>query len=146
MKKIGTVIGVCISQERTDPKINIGAGTLQAGFGLVGDSHAGTEKEVSMLAEEDVQPLCRKFGITAEPGSFAENIRTKGIDLNSLVLGSMLQIGKATVKVIQIGKDPSQTHTYNYQGYSLLPTKGVFGRVVESGEVRIGDPVLVTDP
>jgi MOSC domain-containing protein YiiM len=54
-----------------------------------------------------------------------------------------LQIGKAKVQVIQIGKDPSQSHTYQYQGYSLLPTEGVFCKVIESGEVKVGDFVNV---
>jgi MOSC domain-containing protein YiiM len=41
--------------------------------------------------------------------------------------------------VIQIGKDPSQAHTYNYQGYSILPKEGMFCKVIESGEIKVGD-------
>ncbi|MEW6187040.1 MAG: MOSC domain-containing protein [Thermodesulfobacteriota bacterium] len=146
MKRQGTVIGVCLSQKRTDPKKNIGTGLLQAGWGLEGDSHAGTEKEISLLAEEEVQALCREFNITAEPGSFAENIRTEGIDLSALPIGATLQIGKAKLQVVQIGKDPTQPHTYRYRGHSLLPVKGVFGRVIESGEVKMGDLVGLPNP
>ncbi len=142
MKKTGKVLGVCLSLNRSDPKKNIGSGLLQTGWGLVGDSHAGTEKEVSLLAEEDVQNLFRESGMKAEPGSFAENIRTSGIELSSMVCGAKLQIGKAGLIVIQVGKDPSQSHTYNYKGYSLLPTNGVFCKVIESGEITIGDPVI----
>ena len=58
MKKSGKVVGVCMSQRRTDPKENVGKGLLQKGVGLVGDSHAGTEREVSLLAIEDVLKLC----------------------------------------------------------------------------------------
>jgi hypothetical protein len=50
MEKSGMVVGVCMSQKRTDPKKNVGKGFLQKGFGLVGDFHAGTEKEVSLPA------------------------------------------------------------------------------------------------
>jgi MOSC domain-containing protein YiiM len=50
-------------------------------------------------------------------------------------------VGEGKLMVIQIGKDPSQAHTYNYQGHSILPKEGVFCRVVESGEVKIGDPI-----
>ena len=111
------------------------------GYGLVGDSHAGTEKEVSLLAIESIHKLCDETGISAAPGSFAENITTEGIDLASLPVGSKFQIGGAKIKVIQIGKDPSQAHTYNYQGYSILPKEGVFCKVIESGEVKIGDSI-----
>jgi len=141
MKKSGKVIGVCISQKRTDPKKNVGTGFLQKGVGLVDDSHAGTEKEVSLLAIESIQKLCQETGISAEPGCFAENITTEGIDLTSLPIGSRLQTGDAKLEVIQIGKDPSQAHTYNYQGYSILPNEGVFCEVVKGGEVKVGDSI-----
>lgn len=138
---IGRVVGVCISQKRSDPKENVGKGFLQQGFGLLDDSHAGTEKEVSLLAIESIQKLSEEKGISAGPGCFAENITTEGIDLVSIPVGSLLQIGEAKLKVIQIGKDPSQAHTYNFMGYSILPKEGVFCKVIESGMVKIGDSV-----
>jgi MOSC domain-containing protein YiiM len=137
----GKVVGVCMSQRRSDPKKNVGKGFLRWGVGLVGDSHAGTKKEVSLLAIESIQKLCQETGISAEPGYFAENITTEGIDLVSIPLGSTLQIGGAKLTVVQIGKDPSQAHTYNYQGYSILPKEGVFCKVMKSGEVKIGDSI-----
>ena len=147
MEKTGRVIAVCRSRSRANPKINAGNGILQKGLGLIGDSHAGTEKEVSLLAIESVGRLCRETGISAGPGCFAENITTEGIDLTSLPVGSRLQIGEAELIVIQIGKDPSQAHTYNYQGYSILPTEGVFCRVAIGGKVQVGDPIrVVRDP
>ena len=143
MKKSGMVVGVCVSQRRTDPKKNVGKGFLQKAAGLMGDSHAGTEKEVSLLAIESIQRLCQETGISAGPGCFAENITTEGIDLTSLRIGSKLQIGEAKLMVIQIGKDPSQAHTYNYQGYSILPKEGIFCEVIESGEIKVGDFITV---
>jgi MOSC domain-containing protein YiiM len=141
MKKSGKVVGVCMSQRRTDPKKNVGKGFFQKGLGLVGDSHAGVEKEASLLAIESIRKICQETGISAKPGSFAENITTEGIDLTSLPIGSKLQIGDAKLEVIQIGKDPSQAHTYNYQGYSILPKEGVFCKVIESGEIKVGDMI-----
>ena len=141
MEESGKVVGVCMSQRRIDPKKNVGKGILIKGLGLAGDSHAGCEKEVSLLAIESIQKLCQETGISAGPGCFAENITTEGMDLTSLPIGSKLQVGGAKLKVIQIGKDPSQAHTYNYQGYSILPKEGVFCKVIESGEVKIGDSI-----
>jgi len=138
---VGKVVGVCLSQRRTDPKKNVGKGLLKKGVGLEHDSHAGTEKEVSLLAIESIQKLCQETGLLAGPGSFAENITTEGVNLVSLPIGSTLQVGEAKLLVIQIGKDPSQAHTYNYQGYSILPKEGVFCKVIESGEVRTGDSI-----
>ena len=56
----------------------------------MGDSRAGTEKEVSGLAIESIQKLCQEIGISADPGCFAENITTEGMDLTSLPIGSKL--------------------------------------------------------
>jgi len=145
MKKSGMVVGVCMSQRRTDPKENVGKGVLEKDLGLVGDSHAGSEKEVSLLAIESIQRLCRETGISAGPGCFAENITTEGIDLTSLPIGSKLQVGEAKLVVIQIGKDPSQPHTYSYQGHSILPKEGVFCKVIESGEVKVGDSIRMME-
>jgi MOSC domain-containing protein YiiM len=143
MEKSGVVVGVCLSQRRTDPKENMGKGILKKGVGLVGDSHAGTEKEVSVLAMESIQKLCRETGISAGPGCFAENITTQGMDVTSLLIGTYLKVGEATLVVIQIGKDPSQAHTYTYQGQSILPKEGVFCKVIESGKVNIGDSIRI---
>jgi len=142
----GKVIGVCASQRKTDPKINVGKGFFNKHVGLVGDSHAGTEKEVSLLAEESILKLRQETGISAGPGCFAENITTEGIDLTSLLIGARLQIGEARLVVIQLGKDPLQSHTYNYQGYSILPKEGLFCKVIESGEIKVGDRIgLIED-
>jgi MOSC domain-containing protein YiiM len=141
--KAGLVVGVCLSQRRADPKHNAGKGYLKKGFGLLGDSHAGTEKEVSLLAIESIHRLCKKTGICAGAGCFAENITTEGIDLISLPIGSQLRVGPAKLEVIQIGKDPSLPHTYNFQGSTLLPEEGIFCKVIESGKVKVGDRIEV---
>ena len=142
---VGKVAGVCMSQRRADPKKNVEHGFLQIGLGLVGDAHAGSEKEVSLLAIENIRKLSQETGILVEPGSFAENITTEGIDLTSLPIGSHLQLGEAKLIVIQKGKDPSQPHTYSYQGYSLLPTEGVFCKVIKGGEIKIGNAISLIE-
>ena len=145
MEKLCKVIGVCLSEKRGDPKRNVGRGVLQRGLGLVGDSHAGSKKEISLLGVESIRKLCDQKGISASPGSFAENVTTEGIDLTSLSVGSRLRVGPATLEVIQIGKDPSQAHTYHFQGYSILPKEGIFCKVIEGGMITVGDLIEVLE-
>jgi MOSC domain-containing protein YiiM len=111
--------------------------------GLVGDSHAGTEKEISLLAGEAIEALCGRTGIVASPGSFAENITTEGLELKQVPIGTEIQLGSALLKVIGIGKDPSAPHTYSFQGYSLLREEGIFCKVAKSGWVQVGDEVRI---
>ena len=137
------VIAVCISEKRGTTKRNIGTGYLKKDYGLIGDAHAGSDKQVSLLALEDIQRICTDKGIDASSGDFAENITTSGIDLVSLPIGTRLQLGNAIVKVTQIGKEKHLIHTYNYKGVSILPRFGVFASVDISGYAKVGDRIIV---
>jgi MOSC domain-containing protein YiiM len=142
------VVAVCRSDRRTDPKRNVGQGEFRAGWGLVGDSHAGPPRsdrwQVSLLAWEIVERLNRKAGIGAVPGSFAENLTTRGLDTSRLEVGDRLQIGEQVIlEVEQLGKPPEIAHTFNFQGYSLLPIEGIFCGVIAGGPVAVGDEVIV---
>jgi len=143
MSPNGRVVGVCQSNKRCDPKENVQRGYIEKGLGLLGDSHAGTEKEVSLLAMEAIQALCQRTGIAAGPGSFAENITTEGLEWRQLHAGTKIQAGGARLKVLGIGKDPSAPHTYSFQGYSLLREEGIFCKVTRSGWVQVGDVVKI---
>lgn len=140
------VVAVCQSRQRTDPKVDISEGELRAGHGLVGDAHAGlSERQVSLLAIERIERANHKHGITAVPGSFAENLTTEGLNLGALKVGDRLRAGEAELIVVQLGKPPGVAHTYNYQGVSILPREGVFCRVARSGCVRRGDEIAWTN-
>jgi MOSC domain-containing protein YiiM len=49
------------------------------------------------------------------------------------------------LEVIQIGKDPSQAHSYHFQGYSILPKEGIFCKVIEDGTINVGDTIEVLE-
>ena len=141
---MGVIIAVCASQKRMDPKRDMGEGYLRQGYGLEGDAHAGlSEREVSLLAWESIERLSKEHSVEAGPGDFAENLTTQGLDLVSLPLGARLRTGEAVLEVVQIGKPPDAAHTYNFQGLSILPTEGIFCRVIEGGRVRKGDEIVV---
>ncbi|MGD2206396.1 MAG: MOSC domain-containing protein [Anaerolineae bacterium] len=141
---------VCCSEERIEPKVDVERGELRAGWGLVGDSHAGPSRpgrwQISLLAWEEVERLNQEQGLGAVPGSFAENLTTEGLDTSRLKVGNRLQIGgQVILEVEQLGKPPEIAHTYSFQGHSLLPTEGVFCGVVAGGEVKTGDEILRVD-
>lgn len=138
------VVAVCASQQRGDPKVDVGAGELRANYGLVGDSHAGySEREISLLAIESIEQVNREHNIGAVPGSFAENLTVQGLDLMTLRVGDRLLVGPAMLEVVQIGKPPEIAHTYNFHGVSVLPRQGVFCRVLREGRVSRGDLVEI---
>jgi len=138
----GTLIAVCASTRRTDPKVDVGSGELRAGYGLVGDAHAGTGAfEVSLIAYESILRARDEFGIDARPGCFADNFAVQGLDFGAIRVGDRILIGRAILEVVQIGKPPDAPHTYDFHGVSLLRQEGVFCRVLQGGRVQRGDRV-----
>lgn len=142
------VKAVCASAQRTEPKVSVGQGEFRAGWGLVGDSHAGppvaNRWQIAVLALEDTERLNREKNLDAVPGSFAENLSTVGLDTSALRVGDRLRIGAEVVlEVEQLGKPPEIAHTFSFKGFSLLPTKGVFCGIVTGGWVKEGDSIVV---
>ena len=78
------------------------------------------------------------------PGKFAENITTQGIELHTLPIGTRMRIGNCLAEVTQIGKECHQ-HCQIYQqvGKCIMPTEGIFVKVLEDGDIRPGDGITL---
>lgn len=142
---MGKIVAVCTSKGKGERKTNVGRGVLIVEHGLEGDGHAGPwHRQVSLLAMESIQKM-RDKGLDVGPGDFAENITTEGIDLPSLPVGTRLKIGdKAFGQVTQIGKECHDRCAIYYQaGDCVMPREGIFIRVTEGGEIKVGDAVEV---
>ena len=141
--RTGTVAGVAVGKERGTSKKQTPYIDLKDGYGVLGDGHAGTEKQVSLVAVEEIDHMNRTYNLQAHIGDFAENIATRGIDLMSFSPGDQIQIGPAILEIVRIGKDPEEMkmHTFSFEGYTLLPKKGLFCEVIKSGRVRPGDKI-----
>jgi len=137
----GRVVAVCRGAEKGKRKEAVLTGFFQKGVGLVGDAHAGTDKEVSLLLKERVDELAGKTGYSFPAGAFAENLLLEGLNWDDCIPGKCFKAGEAILQITQIGKDPAIPHSYNYCGFSLLPRFGIFARVIQSGALKTGDEV-----
>lgn len=141
-----SIIAVCISKVKGTRKKAVNEGVLQEDYGLVGDAHADccTHRQVSLLAMESIDKM-RALGLTVGPGDFAENLTTEGIDLVSLPIGTRMSIGKEiTLEITQIGKEcHNPCAIYRQAGMCVMPTEGIFARVIGGGVTRVGDPIEV---
>lgn len=142
----GKVVAVCLGAEKGKRKKALLSGFFQKGMGLMGDAHAGTDKEVSILLKERVDELAAKTGFSFPAGAFAENLLVEGLIWAECTPGKCLRAGEAIFQITQIGKDPAICHSYNYCGFSLLPRFGIFARVIQSGAVETGDEVEWVSP
>ncbi len=140
----GTILAVCISEKKGTRKHMVPSAVLAENYGIIGDAHAGTwHRQVSLLAEESVDTM-RKSGIELNAGDFAENILTQGIEWKRLPIGTRIKIGEAELEVTQIGKE---CHTdcgiRRLTGKCVMPTDGVFAKVICGGTIRPGDLIEI---
>ena len=137
----GKIVAVSTGAERGQPKKNVKTATLVQDWGIEGDCHAGSTRQVSLLGLESIEKI-RRLGCEVVPGDFAENITTAKIDLLVLKPGDKLSAGEAELEVTGIGKTcHDRCRIYEQVGDCAMPRDGVFARVVKGGEVKPGDEI-----
>lgn len=142
---------------------------LIAGHGVSGDAHFGTTvKHRSRVAKDPTQPNLRQVhlihqelfeelagkGLRVAPGQMGENITTVGLDLLSLSVGTVLQIGdQATIELTGLRNPCAQIENFmpgllsavldrNANG-QLIRKSGVMAIVLKSGLIFPGDVLTV---
>ncbi|MBL7124912.1 MAG: MOSC domain-containing protein [Dehalococcoidales bacterium] len=140
------VVAVCRSKEKGTKKEAITEGVLKEDYGLISDAHADccTHRQVSLLAIESINKM-RRLGLDVGPGDFAENLTTEEIDLVSLPIGTHISIEEEVIlEITQIGKECHTGCAIRRQiGKCIMPTEGVFAKVIRGGFVRAGDTMKV---
>ena len=137
---MGTIISLNISEQKGVNKKPVDMVQLQVDHGIVGDAHAGDwHRQVSLLAEESID-FMRAQGLELEPGAFAENITTRGLELAKLPVGTRLTCGEVELEVTQIGKKCHQgCEIFKQVGDCIMPREGIFAKVISPGTLHCGD-------
>lgn len=140
------VTAVCISERKGTRKHTVPFIEVKKDHGIVGDAHAGNwHRQISLLADESVDTM-RGKGVELQPGDFAENILTRGLELNILPVGTVLRVGETRLQVTQIGKEcHNDCEIRRLVGTCVMPTKGIFAIVLDEGTIRPGDTISVEE-
>jgi MOSC domain-containing protein YiiM len=139
------VLSINISEKKGVIKTPIREGIFIEEHGLKDDAHAGKwHRQVSLLAQESIDKMI-KMGIRdLDAGKFAENITTEGIVLHELPVGTRLKIGETVQEVTQIGKECHKGCAIKNQvGTCIMPTEGIFTRMIKGGVIRSGDSIEI---
>ena len=139
------VVSVNISEQKGTRKHPLPGPVTMTMQGMEGDAHAGDwHRQLSLLAQESIDKM-QGHGLVLQPGDFAENVTTQGLDLLTLPVGTHLQIGTAvTVEVTQIGKECHLgCEIRKLVGDCVMPREGIFAHVVAPGTIQAGDTISI---
>ena len=134
------IVSVNISKEKGTIKVPIESGLITK-YGIAEDAHAGKwHRQISLLAIESID----KFGEQAKRnfnyGEFAENITTRGISLLNTAPLDILKFENFILEVTQLGKKchGGSCAIYREVGNCVMPKEGIFGRVLQQGNIKVG--------
>ena len=142
------LVSINVSEKKGTRKSPIPRASFAIGRGVDGDAHAGLleDRQVSLLAIEEIEgasAACVKATPGAAglvPGDFAENLTTRGVALHELPLGTRLFVGTAELEISKIGKEcHAACEIKRLAGECVMPSRGVFARVLRSGEAAVAD-------
>ena len=130
------------------PVKEVAAATAFPGAGLEGDHAGGGNRQVTLIEEEAWQAACQDLGRDdLSPAGRRANVVVSGVKLADAVKRH-IRVGDAVIRVIGETR-PCRLMDDYAQGLqqALDPDMrgGVYGRVVQGGEVRVGDRVAIFD-
>lgn len=137
---MGKVLAICISEKKGTLKNEISEAKFIEDFGIENDAHAGKwHRQVSLLEFNKIDEFRRK-GANVNFGEFGENLVVQGIELHTLPIGQLIQLGDVILEVTQIGKKCHDKCQIYYQvGGCIMPKNGIFTKVIKGGRVKVGD-------
>ncbi|MGB8648564.1 MAG: MOSC domain-containing protein [Anaerolineae bacterium] len=107
-------------------------------LGLEGDRHAIPNASRQVLFVE--QEVLDRFGLPA--GAIKENVTTRGISLMSLAGGTRLKIGEALFELTKECEPCSRMDEIRMGLQEELDgQRGMLARVIQGGEVHVGDRI-----
>jgi molybdenum cofactor synthesis domain-containing protein len=135
------IISINVSSERDETKHPVSKAIFDEN-GIVGDAHAGASQgPVSLLAEESVVRFAEEIGREIAFGEFSENLTTRGLDPKAVWLLDRLKIGDVELEITRIGTKHHEGGCAMFRevGRCVMPSDGVFSRVISGGTVEPGD-------
>jgi len=110
--------------------------------GMQGDAHAGPwHRQVSLLAAESIRKYEDATDARVPDGGFGENITTEGFALHYARPMDRFVCGDLVLELTQVGKKchGNRCAIYKNTGECIMPDEGIFCRVMQEGNLRVGD-------
>lgn len=144
----GAVTWIGLRPARREPVVPVEEVLAQVGTGLSGDRFQGTpdsKRQVTLIQGEHLRAVASFLGLPeVDPALLRRNIVVEGINLLALK-DKRFQIGDAVLEMTGLCHPCSRMEeTLGSGGYNALRGHGgITARVLQEGQIRLGDPVLV---
>jgi MOSC domain-containing protein YiiM len=139
---VTSVIALYIAEDNQPGRTRLEAGSIITDLGFDGDRKArpGSKRQVLIMPLE----ILEEFGL--EAGAFKENITTRGLDVMSLRRGQQVRVGEALLEAT-VPCTPCEFIDSIRPGLRRESEgqRGMLFRVLEGGQVRVGDAVTVLE-
>ena len=128
-------------------------------LGLHGDQvsdtkyHGGVDQAVYAFAREDLDWWAAELGGEIRDGQFAENLTTRGIDVNEAEVGERWRIGSTVLEVAMVRipcndfKNWQRLNGFDDRAwvrrFAERGRPGAYLRVIQEGELQAGDDIFV---
>jgi MOSC domain-containing protein YiiM len=137
---LARIVAVFVSPHRGQPVVSVQSARVIADHGIEGDAHAkpGTDRQMLLMDQETLED----FGL--KPGDLKESITTVGLELYKLPSGQRLRVGSTVLALTHLC--PPCKHVDEIRPglqQELAGRRGVLARVVQTGDLRVGDTVEI---
>lgn len=143
----GRVEAIWIKRQRRGRMDSVDTATFVADRGIVGNANQGGRRQVTLLSREAWQDVQRDLGHAVDPGSRRANVMVAGVDLEGS-RDRVLRLGGVRIRVAGETRPCTlmdEAHAGLRDALDPAWRGGVFGVVLDSGEVGVGDAVSWVD-
>ena len=135
---MASIVGIYTSPGRKTGR-SVGHERLRAiaGQGMEGCAHANPPRREVLFAS-----LEHLDSVGVEPGDIRENLTVEGADVQQWPVGQRVRVGEAVFEITMVC-DPCHRMDELREGLraELEGKRGMLARIVESGEVAVGDEI-----
>lgn len=140
----GRLEAIWVKRVRRGPMDPTERATLVPGRGIADNADQGGRRQVTILVRERWEDALRELGAALDPSRRRANLLVSGVALETR--DAVLRIGATRIRV-RGETTPCERMDEALPGLrdALRPAwrGGVYGEVVEGGEIRIGEPVVL---
>jgi MOSC domain-containing protein YiiM len=144
----GRTVSTAIWKAPVTGRVRVGGDGVEGDQQADPEVHGGVDKAVYAYAGEDRDWWAARLGRRLEPGSFGENLSTRGVEVSATLVGERWRIGGTLLEVagprIPCFKLGIRMGSQQFpRRFAAAGRPGAYLRVLGEGEVAAGDPIEV---